>query len=94
MPRPTATDLAGLAERPSALPSLFRDRVEDLITGIASPRGNERLQFARHVAERNGIDPHTAAGNDELGRYLMEGLLRVPGELMGHSRVLRGEPAQ
>lgn len=89
VPRPTALDLAGLAERPSTLPSLFSDRIEDLIDGISSPGANERLQFARLVVERNGIDPETAAGNDELRRYLTEGLLRVPTEMMAYSRALR-----
>jgi len=42
------------------------------IAGVASPGTNERLQFARSVIERRGIDPATEPGRGHLRRYLEE----------------------
>ena len=77
LPRATGPDLAALAGRPSGVPTLFTGRIEDLIAGIASPGENERLQFARHVVERSGIDPEAAGGKDQMRRYLTESLRQV-----------------
>lgn len=43
-------------------------RIADMVRGIAVPGSNERLQFARRVVERSGMDP---------ARFLVEALKRM-----------------
>ena len=76
-PRATETQLAGIVVRQretgatTFLPSpLLKGRIDDFMTGLASPGGNERLQFAREVIARLGIDSSTEAGKLRLRRYL------------------------
>jgi len=45
-------------------------RLDAMVAGIASSDGDERLQFARTVVERAGINPATAGGRLETRRYL------------------------
>jgi hypothetical protein len=68
---------------------ILRGRISDLVAGIASPGSNERLQFARRLVERRGIDPTTAAGKEQVRRYLLETMRRVVGEVDGYIRTLR-----
>jgi hypothetical protein len=49
---------------------ILRQRVDDLLQAIAAPRGDERLQFARQVLERRGIDPTTPAGMAQARGHL------------------------
>jgi SAM-dependent methyltransferase len=65
---------------------LVQGRLTDLIAGIASPGTNERLIFARHVAERSGFDPETAIGLERLRRHLVENLRRVLAENDAYAR--------
>ena len=58
---------------------LVQQRLGDLLTGLASPRGNDRLQFARGVVEKQGMNLSTASGKTRARAYL-ESL---------HGRVLR-----
>lgn len=58
---------------------LVQQRLDDLLTGLVSPRGNDRLQFARGVVERHGLNVSTAAGKARARAYF-EAL---------HQRVLR-----
>jgi len=76
-PRATETQLAGIVVRQretgatTFVPSpLLKGRIEDFISGLAAPAGNERLQFARQVIDRLGIDMSTDAGRTRLRRYL------------------------
>jgi SAM-dependent methyltransferase len=76
-PRATETQLAGILVRQretgatTFLPSpLLKGRIEDFIAGLDAPAGNERLQFAREVIARLGIDVSTDAGRIRLRRYL------------------------
>ena len=68
---------------------LVQDRIVDMVPGIASPGTNERLQFARYVVERKGIDPTTAAGMNQVRQYLEEVTTRVlaenEGRILGHN---------
>ena len=57
--------------------ALVQGRLDDFIAALASPGGNERLQFARQVVERQGVDPDTAAGRVQARQYLTERLTRV-----------------
>jgi hypothetical protein len=84
--RPRATEaLLARIGRDASL-ALVRARLDDFIAGIQSPGGNDRLQVARQVLERAGIDVTTAAGRAEAARHL-EGLrVRQAAELAGFSR--------
>jgi SAM-dependent methyltransferase len=76
-PRATETQLAGIVVRQretgatTFLPSpLLKGRIDDFMVGVTSPGGNERLQFAREVIARLGMDLSTEAGRTRLRRYL------------------------
>lgn len=85
LPRATARDLARLGE--PAIAAIIDRRLEDLLAGIAAPGTNERLQFARRVVERAGIDPTRPAGRDRLGRRLVEARQRVAAEFERFERI-------
>ncbi len=82
-------DVARLGRGVEELPSATSARIDDFIEGIVAPGQNERLQFARSVIERNAIDPDTVAGKGQLRRFLIDGVRRVPSELMRVSDALR-----
>jgi hypothetical protein len=64
-------------------------RLADIVSGIASPGPNERLQFARQVVERHGIDPTTAIGRQRTRLYLIEVRNRALGEFKAYDREVR-----
>ncbi len=68
---------------------IVRGRTADLIAGIASPGGNERLQFVREVVARRGIDPTTATGREQVRIYFNDLLARVAGEIDGYAREIQ-----
>jgi SAM-dependent methyltransferase len=68
---------------------IVRGRIADLVGGIASPGSNERLQFARRLVDRRGIDPKTAEGKAQVRRYIVETMRRVVGEVDGYVRTLQ-----
>lgn len=76
-PRPTDSDLEALVTRPAVGMAALRPRVDDFIAAVTSPGNDERLQFARGVILRAGIDPPTAAGTDQVRRYLEERIRAV-----------------
>ncbi len=78
--RATERDLAQLTLRPTGTTASIARRIEDLIAGIESPGANERLQFARQLVERQGMDPTTAAGKEKIRRYVTESLMRFSSE--------------
>ncbi|MBI3047297.1 MAG: hypothetical protein HYY76_03205 [Acidobacteria bacterium] len=72
-------ELAGIvvdgrdAAAPAFVPSpALKARLADFISAVASPGTNERLQFARQVLERRGLDPDAAEGRTRVQRYLEE----------------------
>jgi hypothetical protein len=69
-PRPTDAELNALVTRPAEGMAALRSRVDEFIAAVAAPGTDERLQFARRVFTRAGIDPATAAGKDQTRRYL------------------------
>jgi SAM-dependent methyltransferase len=78
-PRISERDLAGVVVRPAGasggrfVPSpLLTARIEDFVTAVVSPGTNGRMQFARRVIERRGIDPASESGRTELRRYLQD----------------------
>ena len=56
---------------------IVQARIRDLVTRVVSPGANERLQFARRVIERRGIDVTTAAGKQQSEQVLREALRRM-----------------
>ena len=75
--RPTEREVAELVTRPPDALRWLRARIDDFVAGLASPGTNERLQFARDVARRHGIDPSTPAGKVDARRYLEERALAM-----------------
>jgi hypothetical protein len=57
--------------------ALVQGRLTDLVAAVAAPGANDRLLFVRQVAERDGLDPATAAGRDGLRRRIADNLRRV-----------------
>ncbi|MEP7310306.1 MAG: class I SAM-dependent methyltransferase [Acidobacteriota bacterium] len=81
-------DSAKLGGRDRAA-EILRGRISDLVSGIASPGGNERLQFARRLVERRKIKPNTSDGKAQVRRYILETMGRVVGEVDGYVRTLQ-----
>jgi hypothetical protein len=75
-PRITEQQLAGVVMRKAGSPDVFvpspvlKARIEDFIGAIAAPGIDERLQFARRVIERRGMDPTRDERRGALRRYL------------------------
>jgi hypothetical protein len=76
-PRISEQELAGIVVRQRetgvstfvASPVLKR-RIDDFIAAVAMPADNERVQFARRVIEREGIDPVSQTGQGRLRKFL------------------------
>lgn len=65
--------LESLAE--ASRSGLLRSRVNDLLRGLRSPGGNERLVILRNLIRRQGLDPDT--GESQTGLFVYENLQRV-----------------
>ena len=72
-----STTAAGRAPDAVVADPVVERRISDMVAGIASPGANERLQFARRVIERHGVDVTTAAGKQRAGQLLRDGLKRM-----------------
>jgi len=81
-PRASDRDLAALATSPAEGLRALRPRVDDFATAVVAPGNNERLQFARRLIERKGIDVNTEAGRMQLRRYLDERTQVVGGSVL------------
>lgn len=93
-PPVTERNIARLGVDASAVETILQRRMEDLIAGIASPGTNERLQFARQVFERKGMDPTTLAGRQQVRLHLVEARTRVLAELENNNRTLHDPNAE
>ena len=76
-PRISEQQLAGIVVRQretgatTFVPSpVLKGRIDDFMAALASPAGNERIQLARRVIERNGMNPATAQGKLRVRKYL------------------------
>ena len=76
-PRISEQQLAGIVVRQretgatTFVPSpVLKGRIDDFMAALASPAGNERVQLARQVIERNGMNPATAQGTLRVRKYL------------------------
>ena len=86
-PRADDRALAALATAPEEGVKSLARRIDDFAAAVASPGANERLQFARTLIDRRGLDAATASGRPELRRYLEERVRRVGGSIQS-SRLL------
>ena len=75
----------GGADRAAAL---VRGRIGDLLRGIVAPDGNERLEFARDLLMRRGIDPTTSEGRERARAYMLAVMKRTSGEVATYVRTL------
>jgi hypothetical protein len=87
-PRATERELAALATEPSRAADSFAGRVDDLISGLTTIRGNDRLDFVRGLVARKGIDVTTVNGRSQLRRYLHDNLARVATEVAIYDRAI------
>ena len=89
-PRTKAYDILTLAAQARSAEILqgriVQRRVEDLVAGIAAPGANERLQFARQVIERKGIDPSKPGGKNQVRRFLDKEVKRVFADYEAYTR--------
>lgn len=69
-PRITERELAALALQPAEGMASLQPRIADFVAALDAPGANERLQFARQVLARAGIDPAAEAGKVQARRYL------------------------
>ena len=67
---------------------VVRRRIEDLVSGIAEPGANERLQFARALVTRRGIDPATASGRERTRLYLRALMERASAEIASYGMAI------
>lgn len=70
--------------------AVVKARIKDMVAGTAAPGANERLQFARRIVERRGIDPATASGRQQAERFLIDTLKRL---LADYDDYFRENPA-
>src|SRR5204863_1213806 len=75
-----ATAAAQRAPDTVAADPIVRTRIRDLLAAMSSPGPNERLQFARRVIERRGIDITTAPGKQQGEEMLRGALTRMLGD--------------
>ena len=85
---PRALNESATLGGPQRAADIVRGRIADLVRGIASPGANERLQFARALVERRGIDPTTAAGREQVRGYILALMTRASGEIETYARAL------
>src|SRR5262245_7953120 len=62
-PRVTDREAERLKD-PDAIQELLLARLDDFVAALAKPGTNERLQFARDLVARKGINLATAAGRE------------------------------
>jgi len=85
----TERDIADIAGG-RAMPDIAKARISDLIHGLTSPAGNERLEFARAVASRQRIDLTARDAERRLRNWLEKGTARVIAEYGRHADLVDG----
>jgi SAM-dependent methyltransferase len=80
--------MEGLTEASKA--GILRARVDDLVAGLRTPGGNERLVFLSALLRRKGMDPETPEGARDTGVFILNNLQRVVEE----SRALAARAAE
>ncbi len=65
---------------------VLKSRVDDLVAGLRSPGGNERLEFLSGLVRAKGLDPGTSDGARETGVFILNNLQRVVQEARTYSQ--------
>ena len=81
--------LGDTAPDPAALTAITNARMEDMVSGAASPGSNERLQFVHDTLARLAIDPATPTGRVMARDFLR----RIVGEYVNEVHSLSGQAA-
>jgi len=68
-PRATDRELTLLAMRPAEAIAVLRPRIDDFTAAVLNPATDERLEVARRVMRRAGVEP-TAANRPKVQQYL------------------------
>lgn len=87
LPRATERDISD-AGRGVRTAQVIEGRLEDLMTKLTAPNLDERIQLARQVIERRGIDLTTDAGRRDARRYLIDARQRVIEDYRTYDRTL------
>jgi SAM-dependent methyltransferase len=56
---------------------VLQSRLRDLLDGLRSPAGNERLMFLRSLLESKGMVPDTLDGYEKTGVFILENVRRA-----------------
>lgn len=83
----------------TALLAEIQSRADDLVQAMAAPTQNERLLFARRLAESKGYKLNNPPDRDRLKKYLLANLARVLNEHASYSKILEsarllGDPSE
>jgi len=70
---------------PARAAEIVRRRIDEMADGIIAPGNNERLQFARQLVQRHGIDPTARDGREQVRSYLRQLMTRVVGEVQRYA---------
>ncbi len=88
-PRITSAQIDSLpADSAAQMRAVFGQRIDDLMRGMLAPGNNERLQFARRVAERAGIGFADEKETVRVREYLFANVSRVLKEQSGFQQAL------
>ena len=97
LPRAVEPDMsraAGLTPQ-----AIVTGRLGDLLDGIADPGANERLQFARGVVERHGLNPASQGDRERIRGLVSDMRTRMIAQFNDYDRGLRaadrsGDPSE
>jgi SAM-dependent methyltransferase len=84
--RPRVTDRTAAGLTKEAIEELLLSRLDDFVAALARPGTNERLQFARDLVTRTGINLATPAGRERAEEYLVGIRERMIAENRQYSR--------
>ena len=77
----------------SALDDIVKGRLNDLLDGVTTPRGNERLQFGHRVLAAHNADPRQAGGRERARALLLDARQRMIREFADTDRTLAAAKA-
>ncbi len=83
-------------EQANPVPRLIDARITDLVSAVASLRGNgnDRLLFVRKIIGEKGFHVETREGREQARQYLATSLQRVMNENAGYARALEAASVQ
>ncbi len=79
-PRATEREIAQLSDT-TTRDSLLAGRIDDLVSGAASPGDNQRLQFTADLLVRHGFDLARDDGREGARRFLREALAQMAADV-------------